>query len=90
MDKHVLLSVEMLRIKCLNAGCARRTFAEDIRALAGRHQRRTQSNSRALHALGHALGGEAAARLAADVEQGKSVNIAEPGRVNQTVGGRIL
>ncbi|MCY1234277.1 hypothetical protein D9M72_468550 [compost metagenome] len=42
----------------------RRTFAENIHVLAGLHQRRTQSQARALHALGHALGGEAAARLA--------------------------
>lgn len=39
-------------------------FAENIHALAGRHQRRTRSQARALHALGHALGGVAAARLA--------------------------
>ena len=67
LDKHVLLSVEMRRFKCPNTGCGRRTFAEDIRALAGRHQRRTKSHSRALLALGHALGGEAAARLAAEL-----------------------
>jgi transposase len=64
----------MRRFKCLNAGCARRTFAEDILALAGRHQRRTQSRSRALHALGHALGGEAAARLAAELGLGTSAD----------------
>lgn len=39
-------------------------FAERIGALAGRHQRRTRSQARALLALGHALGGEPAARLA--------------------------
>ncbi|WP_234942794.1 ISL3 family transposase [Cupriavidus necator] len=48
----------------MNANCPRRTFAENIHALAGRYQRRTRSQARALHALGHALGGEAAARLA--------------------------
>ncbi|MDM0053750.1 ISL3 family transposase [Variovorax sp. J22R115] len=67
LDEQVVLSVETRRFKCLNADCARRTFAEDIHALAGRHQRRTRSHARALHALGHALGGEAATRLAAEL-----------------------
>uniref|UniRef100_UPI003F497E44 hypothetical protein n=1 Tax=Cupriavidus taiwanensis TaxID=164546 RepID=UPI003F497E44 len=48
LDRRVVLAVEVRRFKCANAGC----------------QRRTQSQARALHALGHALGGEAAARLA--------------------------
>ncbi|RDK06260.1 ISL3 family transposase [Cupriavidus lacunae] len=64
LDQRVVLAVEVRRFKCANAGCPRRTFAENIHALAGRHQRRTRSQARALHALGHALGGEAAARLA--------------------------
>lgn len=66
-NEQVVLSVETRRFKCLNEGCPRRTFAEDIYALAGRHQRRTRSHAQALHALGHALGGEAAARLAAEL-----------------------
>jgi hypothetical protein len=56
--------VQMNRFKCPSADCPRRTFAESIGSLAGRHQRRTRSQARALHALGHALGGEPAARLA--------------------------
>lgn len=72
LDKHVVLIVEMRRFKCRNVDCTRRTFSEDIHALAGRHQRRTRSHSRALHALGLALGGEAAARLA--VELGLSIS----------------
>ncbi|WP_348635768.1 ISL3 family transposase [Cupriavidus sp. AcVe19-1a] len=64
LEQRVVLAVEVRRFKCTNAGCPRRTFAENIHALAGRHQRRTRSQARALHALGHALGGEAAARLA--------------------------
>lgn len=60
-------SLSRCRFKCTNGECPRRTFAEDIRAPAGRHQRRTQSYRRALRALGHALGGEAAARLAAEL-----------------------
>jgi transposase len=64
LEQQVVLAVEVRRFKCTNAGCPCRTFAENIHALAGRHQRRTRSQARALHALGHALGGEAAARLA--------------------------
>ncbi|WP_349606525.1 ISL3 family transposase [Cupriavidus sp. DF5525] len=64
LEQRVVLAVEVRRFKCANAGCPRRTFAENIHALAGPHQRRTRSQARALHALGHALGGEAAARLA--------------------------
>jgi transposase len=67
LDKHVVLCVEMRRFKCMNAECPRRTFTEDIHALAGRHQRRTRSHARALHALGRALGGEVAARLAVEL-----------------------
>ncbi|CAG2153088.1 ISL3 family transposase ISMno5 [Cupriavidus numazuensis] len=64
LEQRVVLAIEVRRFKCTNANCPRRTFAENIDALAGRHQRRTRSQARALHALGHALGGEAAARLA--------------------------
>ena len=60
LDKLVVLCVEMRRFKCMNAQCPRRTFSEDIHALAARHQRRTRSHARSLHALGQALGGEAA------------------------------
>ncbi len=63
LDKKVALCVEMRRFKCMNAQCPRCTFGEDIHVLAGRHQRRTRSHARALHALGLALGGEAGARL---------------------------
>jgi len=67
LEQQVTLMVTVHRFKCPNPRCARHTFAEDIRALAGRHQRRTQSHARALRALGHALGGEAAARLGAEL-----------------------
>ena len=67
LEQKVVLSVEMRRFKCPNSRCCRRTFAEDIHALAGRHQRRTRSQAQALQALGHALGGAAAARLAANL-----------------------
>ena len=64
LEQRVVFAVEVRRFKCANAGCPRRTFAENIDALAGRHRRRTRSQARALYALGHALGGEAAAWLA--------------------------
>ncbi len=67
LDKQVAFCVEMRRFKCMNAQCPRCTFAEDIHTLAGRHQRRTRSHARALHALGLALGGEAGARLATEL-----------------------
>jgi len=64
LGQGVVLAIEVRRFKCMNANCPRRTFAENIHALAERYQRRTRSQALALHALGHALGGEAAARLA--------------------------
>ena len=64
LEQRLVLAVQMNRFKCPSADCPRRTFAESIGSLAGRHQRRTRSQARALHALGHALGGEPAARLA--------------------------
>lgn len=65
VEQRLVLAVQMRRFKCPDLGCARRTFAESVNPLAGRHQRRTRSQACALQALGHALGGEAAARLAA-------------------------
>ncbi|MBK6973011.1 MAG: ISL3 family transposase [Sterolibacteriaceae bacterium] len=67
LEQQVVIFVEIRRFKCPSADCLRRTFAEDIQSLAGRHQRRTRSQARALQALGHALGGAAAARLAASL-----------------------
>ena len=67
LEQQVVIFVEIRRFKCPSADCLRRTFAEDIQSLAGRHQRRTRSQARALQALGHALGGAAAARLAANL-----------------------
>ena len=66
-EQQVVLSVEVRRFKCASVSCPRRTFAEDIHGLAGRHQRRTRSQARALQALGYAFGGAAAARLAANL-----------------------
>nr|WP_244873948.1 transposase family protein [Cupriavidus numazuensis] len=52
--QRVVLAIEVRRFKCMNANCPRRTFAENIHALADRYQRRTRSQARALHALGRA------------------------------------
>ncbi len=67
IEQQVVLSVEIHRFKCPNLECQRRTFCEDIHALAGRHQQRTHTHARALRALGYALGGNAAARLGAEL-----------------------
>ncbi|WP_231401748.1 transposase family protein, partial [Cupriavidus sp. WS] len=56
LEQRVILAIEVRRFKCTNANCPRRTFVENIHALAGRYQRRTRSQAQALHALGHALG----------------------------------
>jgi len=64
LDQRLTLAVQMHRFKCPSDTCPRRTFAECIGSLAGRYQRRTRSQASALRALGQALGGEPAARLA--------------------------
>ncbi|MDZ5460914.1 ISL3 family transposase [Azohydromonas lata] len=61
----VTLAVEVRRFKCVNPGCTRRTFTERIETLVAAGQRRTQRLVEAVRSLGYALGGEAAARLAA-------------------------
>lgn len=61
----VTLAVEVRRFKCVNPGCTRRTFTERIETLVAAGQRRTLRLVEAVRSLGYALGGEAAARLAA-------------------------
>src|SRR6202521_896735 len=61
----VTLSVEVRRFKCVNPNCSRHTFTERLDALAAPSQRRTQRLNESLRSLRHALGGSAAARLAA-------------------------
>ena len=65
LEQRLVLAVQMHRFKCPKTDCQRRTFAENIAPITRRHQRRTSSQARALQALGHALGGEPAARLGA-------------------------
>jgi transposase len=64
LDAQVVIEIEVHRFKCPNSRCTNRTFVERIDALARSYQRRTQSHARALQAIGFALGGAAAARLA--------------------------
>ena len=68
----VTLIVEIQRFKCANPYCSQRTFSERIEALAATGRRRTIRLAEALRALGYALGGQAAARLAARLGMGIS------------------
>ena len=61
----VTLAVEIRRFKCVNPACPQRTFSERIETLAATGRRRTLRLAEGLRSLGYALGGEAAARLAA-------------------------
>jgi hypothetical protein len=61
----VTLAVEVRRFKCVNPGCTRQTFTERIETLVAAGQRRTLRLVETVRSLGYALGGEAAARLAA-------------------------
>ena len=63
----VVLRLRVRRFRCDQAGCPRRTFVERLDGLAAPRARRSRRLG-ALHlALGLALGGEAGARLAAEV-----------------------
>lgn len=53
------------RFKCVDSGCARATFVEQVADLTTRHGRHTVALRRALEAIGLALAGRAGARLAA-------------------------
>ncbi len=61
--QEVLIHLEVRRFSCGNDACERRTFAEQVPDLAGRHARRTTGLGEALAAVGLALGGRAGARL---------------------------
>jgi transposase len=63
--QRVTISVEVRRFKCVNPKCSQRTVTERLDALAAPSQRRTQRLNESLRSLGYALGGSAAARLAA-------------------------
>ena len=64
-DQHVQLHLHVRRFFCDTPSCARRTFAERLPELVPFRAQRTQRFSRSLEVLGFALGGRAAARVAA-------------------------
>jgi len=61
----VMIDLEVRRFFCGNAACGLRTFAEQVPAVAPRHQRRTPLLRSLLEAVALALAGRAGARLAA-------------------------
>ncbi|MGW4372015.1 ISL3 family transposase [Nocardia takedensis] len=63
--REVVIRLRVRRLFCENTGCARRTFAEQVPELAGRHARRTTLLRHVLCSVGLALGGRAGARLTA-------------------------
>jgi transposase len=61
--KRTRLRLRVRRFRCLNASCAKRTFAEPLPDLLSFRARRTARLARAQSSIGAALGGEAGARL---------------------------
>jgi hypothetical protein len=64
----VVFSIQARRFRCPNPACLRRTFREDLSAVVGRYQRRTQAAARLLHSVGTVAGGQAGARLAKEMQ----------------------
>ena len=62
-ERAVVLRVQVRRFFCLNAACARTTFAEQFPALAPAYARRTHRQLQRLCQIAFALGGRPAARL---------------------------
>jgi transposase len=60
----VVIDLEVRRFFCANPACELRTFAEQVPAVAQRHQHRTLLLRGLLEAIGLALAGRAGARLA--------------------------
>src|SRR5690348_17123007 len=60
----VVFEIHARRFRCPNPACPRKTFREDLSALAARYQRRTDASTRLLQGVGAALGGQAGVRLA--------------------------
>ncbi|WP_245673704.1 transposase family protein [Nocardia lijiangensis] len=61
--REVLIRLRVRRLFCGNTDCSRKTFAEQVPAVAARHARRTVVSQRVLGAAALALGGRAGARL---------------------------
>jgi transposase len=64
----VVFQIHARRFRCPNPACPRKTFREDLSALAARYQRRTEAAARLLLCLGAAVGGQAGARLAQQMQ----------------------
>jgi transposase len=65
--QRVVLELHARRFYCDAPGCAQRTFSESFPNFIGRYERQSLRLGQVLMALGYALGGEAAARLARDL-----------------------
>jgi transposase len=59
-----VIRLTVRRFFCASSECAKRTFAEQVPELTSRHSRRSLLLTRALEAIGLALGGRAGERLA--------------------------
>lgn len=64
-DQAVVFLIHGRRFRCPNAVCPRKTFREDLSALADREQRRTHAATHLLCSIAAIAGGQPGARLAA-------------------------
>jgi len=71
-DQSVCLQLRVRRFRCSNVACARQTFAERLPALLPVHAQRTTRLTRALCAVGFAVGGEVGTRLLAQMQMSTS------------------
>jgi transposase len=64
----VVFLIQARRFRCPNPACPRKTFREDLSVLADRYQRRTQAATQLLCSVAAIAGGQAGARLAAQMQ----------------------
>jgi zinc-finger of transposase IS204/IS1001/IS1096/IS1165 len=64
----VVFLIQGRRFRCSNLACPRKTFREDLSALADRYQRRTQAVTQLLCSMAAIAGGQAGVRLAAQMQ----------------------
>ncbi|WP_405147677.1 ISL3 family transposase [Sphaerisporangium sp. NBC_01403] len=62
--RETLIHLRVRRFFCINTGCGKKTFAEQVPGLTVRHGRRSPGLGEVLQAVALALGGRAGARLA--------------------------
>jgi hypothetical protein len=67
--QETMLHPRVLRFRCVDPGCPKKTFAEQVPGLTVRYGRRSIGLSRILKAIALALGGRAGARLAGAVSR---------------------